>query len=519
MLKLLAPLIALVCAPFFTGSTAYGQNHPDHPPLVTGPGGQIGIYGPHGKFIGIDDDPETVLGGKFSLGATPGNPSGSLAPPTLISSFPAGTVVHYTIPTIPGNPGQLRPWQESFLVGVPKKTGSASLPVLVLFHGAYENEWSVYEKTDYFLLAMRRGWIVIAPLGAHAHNYGIEYSQLNVEAALEFLAHYIAPSFKVTVDADRFYAVGFSMGGGAAMSFAARHMDPSGLRFAGAVNLSGTTSLPWVHWSQEVGDFFSQSHMFGAPPDDPNVTFDYLRVSSIDLNYWNSTYGNNDIDPNTDMIRNLSRGPVLSSYCRIENESKSMLRTTLAAHEHLADPSGLDNKKARLVISGQKIGNKRHSWTNLRENRVLNFLAPLSYQNPKDGKTFSTLADRDGGWHCFEVVQAVPRVFSPFRSFIKKSANSIMVTEVENIAELKLPSPSSVGLRTSVKGQVKVLTYFFDTADGDPLKLILGEFTDQPTKVERKGIPGSWSWKKKTSELTLDEPGTDGFVTWKITLP
>ena len=131
MLKLLAPLIALVCAPFFTGSTAYGQNHPDHPPLVTGPGGQIGIHGPNGRFIGIDDDPETVLGGKFSLGATPGNPSGSLAPPTLISSSLAGTVTHYTIPTVPGSD-----WQESFLVGMPVSIGSASLPVLVLFQTA-----------------------------------------------------------------------------------------------------------------------------------------------------------------------------------------------------------------------------------------------------------------------------------------------------------------------------------------------------------------------------------------------
>jgi pimeloyl-ACP methyl ester carboxylesterase len=470
----------------------------------------MGIYGPHGKFIGIDDDPETVLGGKFSLGATPSNSSGSLAPPSLISFSPAGTVTHYTIANVPGSK-----WQESFLVGVPRKTGSSSLPVLVLFHGDHENEWSVYEKTDYFTLAMRRGWIVIAPLGAHVRNFGIEYSQLNVEAALEQLVLTIAPS----ADLDRFYAVGFSMGGGAAPSFAARHMDPKGLHFAGTVILSGTTALPWVHWSTEVRKLFESPLMFGAPPDDSNVTFDYLRVSSIDLDLWNSSHGNNDIDPDTDMIRNLSRGPVLSSYCRIENESKSMLITTLAAHEHLADPSGLDNKRARLVISEQKKGNKRHDWTNLGENRVLNFLAPLSYQNPKNGKTFSTLADRDGGWHCFEIVQAVPRVFSPFRSFIKKSANLIMVTEVENIAELKLPSPSSVGLRTSEKGQVKVLTYYFDTADGVPLKLILGEFTAQPTKVERKGIPGSWSWDAATSELTLYEPATDGFVKWEITLP
>ncbi|MDP6387033.1 MAG: hypothetical protein QGI93_12640, partial [Planctomycetota bacterium] len=109
--------------------------------------------------------------------------------------------------------------------------------------------------------------------------------------------------------------------------------------------------------------------------------------------------------------------------------------------------------------------------------------------------------------------------FSPVQSFIKKGKNVIMVTEVANIAELKLPKPSSVGLRTSRKGQVNMLTYYFESADMGPVKLILGEFAAQPTKVERKGIPGSWSWKKKTSELTLDEPGTDGFVTWKITLP
>ncbi|MDP6741418.1 MAG: hypothetical protein QF404_15515, partial [Planctomycetota bacterium] len=185
MLKLLAPLIALVCAPFFTGSTAYGQNHPDHPPLVTGPGGQIGIHGPNGRFIGIDDDPEAVLGGTLS------NPFASFAPPNVIGFDSAGLIVEYKINKVQGSK-----WSELFLVGMPRGAKlSSPLPVLVLFHRFSKSHFGPRDDTDYFSLAMQRGWIVVAPAGAHCVNYGIEYSQKNVEAALGLLVESIAPSF------------------------------------------------------------------------------------------------------------------------------------------------------------------------------------------------------------------------------------------------------------------------------------------------------------------------------------
>jgi pimeloyl-ACP methyl ester carboxylesterase len=420
---------------------------------------------------------------------------------------------------------------------MPVSIGSASLPVLVLFHGAYENEWSVYEKTDYFTLAMQRGWIVIAPLGAHVGNYGIEYSQLNVEAALERLVDIIAPSFGANVDLDRFYAVGFSMGGGAAASFAARHVNAlNGLHFAGVVIHTGSTSLPYAAKADlELQRFFEKDWMFCGRPDEPMFGFDYLRVSSMDLDY-----PSGPIDPSTDMIRNLSHVPVLSYYCWDDTKGAGpdLQDQTLRTHEHHAGPL---KGEGRLWRNYEKPGNKSHDWKNLSQRRVLNFLAPLSYQQPTGPGITPVLADRDGMWHAFNITQPKPLpvvyppianqspsgAFSPFAWHIAPDSttpntNVLLVQDVENVAELGLPSPSAVGLSTSdVGGQDKLKCYFV-TADGVPLRLILGEFQSKPKTVNRTGGGTNWSyhWDPNTFELILNEPADSvDMVTWTIGLP
>ena len=505
MLKHFIPLIAFVCAPFFTGASAYGQNHPDHPPLVTGPGGQIGIYGPNGKFIGIDDDPEAVLGGTLS------NPFASFAPPDVIGFDSTGSIVEYKINKVQGSK-----WSESFLVGMPRGAKlSSPLPVLVLFHSFGRTPQEVLLETDYFSLAMQRGWIVVAPLGAHEVNYGIDFSQLNVEAALELLVDSIAPSFGASVDLNRFYAVGFSMGGGAAMSFAARHLDSSddGLRFAGVVNHTGSTSLPHVHayWSANCpgggcADTFLElkEWLFGGPPTGKKRLFRYRSASSIDLDYPLLT-----IEPNTDMVRNLVPVPVLHYYCTADLNT-DLITQTKETHSHLLSLGGTST----LIPGNQLPGNGLHDWQNLPESQVLDWLAPLSYQAPADSTLVSTLADRDGGWHGFEITQVTQKVFSPFKWRVSAGGNFIQILYVNNIEEFKIPSPISVGLDPSIDLIVSPHTKLMS----NNMNVVLGEYLSKPSSVTINGNPAveGTDWSYLAPEVTLVIPGGRNNSVWKV---
>ena len=127
-------------------------------------------------------------------------------------------------------------WQESFLLAVPRNP-LPSPPLLVMFHGYSTSENSCLTQTPLMKMAMERGWYVVAPLGAHQMNYGVPYSQANIEFVLDWVLH------TLPIDTDRIYGIGFSMGGGGVSSYAARHLDPDHARFAARGGLLARRAL------------------------------------------------------------------------------------------------------------------------------------------------------------------------------------------------------------------------------------------------------------------------------------
>ncbi len=442
------------------------------------------------NFEHYELDPLGALGGSLEAGA----------PPTILGFGKNGTVLRYRIGAGVTGSGLAEP----FVVGIPKGVGAGPVPVLVLFHGYQEDPESLLSKTEYFEKAMGRGWIVIAPMGAHRWNYGIEYAQTNTEAALEMLSSVIAPSFGTSVDLDRFYGVGFSMGGGWAPSFASRHIDANGgIHFAGLVVMTGTTSLQFSYWTNPtVMALFNLPEMFGTNPDDPLAQFDYRRVSNIDLKIGGS------IDWTTDMVRNLSHVPTMSFYD--ENDPNGpIVYQTQRFHEQQLNRGG----SGRL----RHFPGPGHRWDSLPAERALNFLERLHYEVPPPLTAVSTLADRDGNWHQFKVTQAAPRSFTPFDWFIAPAFNTLMVTGISNMSELKLADPSTLGLNTVSGPTPQTLTYHVDTTNGIPFNLVLGGFASAPISIMRnKNNQPGWSWDAATGELTLQEPAT-AFGTWTIT--
>ncbi len=442
------------------------------------------LRGRDGEILGSVHDPEAALGGTF------GNPFAL----QLQASVQGRGLYSYTIngAQIPGSN-----WDEEFLVGIPENP-VVPTPVLVLFHGYGETPQRVLERSDLIERGMRRGWIVVTPLGAHIYNYGIEYSQLNVEAAINMLAGTIAPSFGLTVDADRFYAVGFSMGGGAAASFAARHVDHDGLRFAALAVHTGSTALPYTYWSTPgAQSLFRSALMFGADPSNPNARFEYLRASSVDL-----PYPKGKVDQTTDMVRNLSHIPVLNYFVNGDINA-NLLAMTRASHRQL--------RKNRLGDSTLRTRHgRKHRWHTLNERWVLNRLEPHQYQPPT--ALTRTLADRDGDWHCFNITQASNGSFSPLYWVVDPPNNRFIAGEIANITRLSMPLPTGSGLDPTTTFEVLV-----DSANNVPFEVVIGEIGSSPISVLRNGVgTPNWSYDALSQELTLYEDTSGVYPRWTI---
>jgi len=417
------------------------------------------------------DAPDSALGGNFSNG---------WSPPASTTLLQLG--IYEVNLNDPGTG-----WQETFVIGMPDKPLFPA-PVLVVFHGYGGTPQEILDNTTYFEEGMARGWIVVAPLSAHQYNFGIRYSQRNTEAVMNWVAKYCK------VDVDRFYAVGFSMGGGAASSYATRHVSPLHARFAGLVNHTGSTSIKDIYWNSPDPSLLESDLMFGGSPTDKS--FLYSIASTMDLDTFSGT-----IDQSTDMARNLSNISV-KNFNVDGDPNQHLVNQTQKVHDQFA---------ARGVTSVHTTtGDSIHKWYTLNETEVLDFLEPLTFTDPKPNVFHRILADRGGRWFDFGVRQTKKGRFTPFRWAAMPGLNQIYIDEAENMARLTV-NPTKLGLDTS-----KPLDFVYESVDGQAVELVI-KGIDMPVDVQRNGAStGNWTYDPVKRTVTLFEDTTSGLPKWTI---
>ena len=379
-------------------------------------------------------------------------------------------------------------WAEEFILGMPKGAQQVA-PLLVLFHGYGERPDDVRNNTTYFEEAIARGWYVIAPLGAHEYNFGIEYAQRNVEIALNFVAK------NLPVDISRLYAVGFSMGGGMATSYAARHQDLYGGRFAAIANHTGVTSLSHSFRMAMDDRLFLSPLMFGVTPDqDPFV---YSSVSSFDLDPITAT-----VDQNTDMLRNLVGTPV-RTFAALQDPLSDLLTQMEHFESQLATRGGTgDSLRGAFAV---------HEWSTMDETATLDWLASQQLTDPAANTTHHLLADRSGRWHGFYLRQRTPGSFTPLIYHVQTAENRVHTIGTSNLDRISLHAPS-VGLRTS-----DVLEWSFGNSDAQPVDLVLRGVTHMPLDVHRNGTATTnWRYDPARRELTLSETNGAAVPLWRV---
>lgn len=380
-------------------------------------------------------------------------------------------------------------WQERFLIGVPRVPLSPA-PLLVMWHGFGVTELDCMLRTSLMKRAMDRGWYVVAPRGAHDVNFAIEYAQQNIAYVLDWVLG------TLDIDEARVYGVGFSMGAGGALSFAARHLDPAGPLFAAVVNHTGTASVRNAHANESpaIKAILENALMFGGTP--AQFPFAYSRASVLDLDPAGTV-----VDPATDLARNLTHVPI-ATWTATHDPLTYLLQQSDTLHAWLGS-IGASSERVHVVSN-------LHSWRTLNDQQVLDWLQTRTLAVPSEG-SHRLLADRDGRWLHFTVQQQASGAYTPFRWNLALASNRITIDQSSNLARLVIDT-SSLGLNPAQELRVVI-----GIADGGTDEIALDGYANPPGQVLRAGQPsGSWSHDAPTQTLTLFESDGAAAPEWRI---
>ena len=382
-------------------------------------------------------------------------------------------------------------WQESFLLGVPSNPLDPA-PLLVSFHRYSASERDTFVNTNLFEEAMERGWYVLAPLGAHELNYGVPYAQENIRVVIDWVSEL------ARIDQERIYGIGFSMGGGCALNFAATNLDPDHAMFAAVVNHTGTVSIRdlW-HRATDISVLEHPLMFNGSPYEQP---FAYQRASTIELTPWSG------VNQQTDLARNLGHVPV-QTWCSTTDPLQHLVRQTRALLRHLMR-FGAD------VNPNESRGNL-HRWETLNEIEALDFLEAQRLELPTEG-THSLLATHDGRWLHFDIEQVQGGHFSSLRWHANQESNLLYLDGLANIKRLRVRTPD-LELSTDETLRLVLGEQAGPRAGTEgTTRLVLDGYEVAPRAVLREGRPAAYEWNPQRGELSLEESDAANLPLWVI---
>jgi hypothetical protein len=400
-------------------------------------------------------------------------------------------------------------YKEKFLLQLPPNPSRiAPSPLLVAFHKFGSSAQDIALNTTFEEECFDRNWFLVAPLGAAQQSFSSLASQLNTELVLDLLMDRLG----AFIDRGRVYGVGFSMGAGNAMNFAARHVDPTRTMFAAVVNHTGGGSLSYTYDTQPANQPVLE-FWFGGPPDD--FPFEYARSSVFEVidvaaspafgpglpggGGVGGGGGGGGLPPATDpelvvlpyrdLIRNLTHVPLYFVRGKFE-PTKSLVDQFDALADHFQRIGGtLTLELVPGVIS--------HDWSTLDERKACDWLATFRLRLPDQALT---IADRDDRYFHFEVVQDLAGAFTPFAWRIDGASNSLSVVRTANLRALGLHMEAA-GLDPS-----RELSVVLATQDAEPDRLRLIGYPAAPAQVLRDGeVTGEWSYDAARRTLELSE--------------
>ncbi|MEM8712823.1 MAG: hypothetical protein AAGG01_17870 [Planctomycetota bacterium] len=411
----------------------------------------------------------------------------------LIAAGVGGTVLNYSV-FVEATQGV-----ELFSLFVPDSPADQPRPLLTAFHGAATSHGDIYFRAQqFFVEADQRDWFLIAPLQANLTgpqdvSYASVQSQLHVEVLIDLILKSYA------IDRDRLYGVGFSMGGGNALSYAARHRDRRTGAFAALVNHTGSVALSDVHRNAPVSIADVLEVIFGGPPDGP--AFEWQRSSLIELDASGAL-----LPGGVHMARNLVSVPIQTwfntqdsfAYLRNQQMEFSTFMESLPGHRH------------ELITVPGGVGNcfDQHCWGTLDIPAVCDWLEQQTLdRSPLSG---TVLMDRDARWGAFDVEMRQSTAFASFEFERRPAQNQLVIEQARNLSRVRA-SVARLGL--TVDGSAgQPLTVSTRGFEGAGTAIELRGFSAAPSFLRRNGVPfgptcggspGSVGWCYDAAEGTV----------------
>jgi dienelactone hydrolase len=290
------------------------------------------------------------------------------------------------------------------------------------------------------------------------------------------------------IDLDRIYAYGFSMGGGNALNYAARHLDRSRGTFAALVNHTGTLCLSDEHRNALAPESLRPvlEGLFGGTP--ATHPFEYQRSSVLDLDAASEVV----LDGHHTAV-NLAHVP-LQSWFASGDSQLHLVRQARRLDELMALVPGASH--SIVAVPGTQ-----HRWDTLDEFVVCEWFAAQSLALPRGGEL---RIDRDGKYLALDLTVGATDRFA--RLFHDARPERFSLTRTENLVEARTNAAEAGLDPTRVPFEVLV-----DTADGDADRVVITGFTRTPGTVLRDGVVAvtGYSYDGGTQTLTVEDPDGD----------
>ena len=426
----------------------------------------------------------------------------------LTGSLISSTSVAVSMVPVPGYTGVFNVtmrntgsgYAEAFVLQLPARPPVTPVPLLVAFHRANVSHGDAFLSTTFPAECRRRGWFFVAPLGGHQRHFSSLVSQINTQRVLE----YVCNGFPI--DRQRIYGVGFSMGGGAVATYAARHLDPDAPHFAAIVNHTGTVSVAHAF----ANDYDDNDADDGPCPGGPNLeapdlmefwnggtpataAFSFSRCSTIDIDPVSLL-----VNDQTDLARNLAQIPVMTVLATGDTHPYLPFQTQCWVGE--LQHVGVNNRFITVPFVG-------HSWAALDDHATCEWFDPIRASVPTEG---NQLADEDGQRvQRFTVQQDHTGAFTPFQWYADAIANRLSLWGTVNLKRLTVDA-EALGL--TYAGTLRWNQMSADSTDDE---LLLTNLPYGPALVLRDGQPAPCVYDAQLGTCLLVNPGGAAHL-WQI---
>lgn len=395
---------------------------------------------------------------------------------------------------------------EAFSIYVPPTAVGDERPLLVAFHGYNVSHLDIAANTSFVAECQARDWILVAPYsrnlaptapGTSQSSFGSVQSQVHVQAVID----YVIANF--SVDKDRLYGVGFSMGGGAAMSYAARHRDRDRGAFAAVVNHTGTVSLHNTYDNVAPDTQALLEGLFGGSPASPAGSFEFARASSIEVDALGAL-----VPGGRHMATNL-KGVPLRTYYAFDDSEQYLIDQSLALHSFMSAASA-SHELIALPSACPLPSQQGHCWDTIDETEVCDWFAQHSFGSPVP--VGQVLADRNARWGNLKVDPTATGAFAALDYAVATGQNSVRLLSTVNVDGIELDM-LELGLDTS-----QDLFLLLGSADGTGDQVMVRSYPTLPQSVTRNGQAvvqtsgsgwgsgqNSWSYNPVTRMLLINE--------------